>query len=533
MAERLKAIPTKILEWWNKFTSKQKTVIICIAAGVVLTLAILVTVLTRPQWAVLAICETTKEASTITELLDTDDSITYKTSADGLTIQVLKENEAVANLLLGANDIPAASWGIENVTGGGFSTTESDKQKNYKLYLERRMEEDLSAMEAIKSADVQFSIPDNDGTLIAQKEESHASIILELAGDFSQENAMAVARIVATALGNKTTNNIDIIDTMGNLLFSGAENYSITGGANSQLSVKQQAEKGVADAVRKVLLGTNEFTNVEVSSNLSLDFSSSERTDHTYSAPDGQDQGMISHQDTHDSESTGSTGGTPGTDSNDNDTGYVMENQNESSSTVSETSTDYLPNESILTQSVPPGLIKYDESSVSVAAINYRVLKEEDAKNQGLLEGISWDEYKAANSERTKLDVDPELVTMVSRATGIAEANIILVAYEEPMFVDQEGGNISGTDIITIVLIIVILALLAFVVFRSMAGEKRPEAEEELSVENLLQSTPAAELEDIELESKSETRKMVDRFVDENPEAVANLLRNWLNEDWG
>jgi len=24
-----------------------------------------------------------------------------------------------------------------------------------------------------------------------------------------------------------------------------------------------------------------------------------------------------------------------------------------------------------------------------------------------------------------------------------------------------------------------------------------------------------------------------EKFVDENPEAVAQLLRNWLNDDWG
>ena len=41
------------------------------------------------------------------------------------------------------------------------------------------------------------------------------------------------------------------------------------------------------------------------------------------------------------------------------------------------------------------------------------------------------------------------------------------------------------------------------------------------------------ELEDIELEAKSEERKLIEKFVDENPEAVANLLRNWLTEDWG
>ena len=55
----------------------------------------------------------------------------------------------------------------------------------------------------------------------------------------------------------------------------------------------------------------------------------------------------------------------------------------------------------------------------------------------------------------------------------------------------------------------------------------------ELSVEDMLQSTPPEpEVENIDVETKSDTRKLVEKFVDENPEAAANLLRNWLNEDW-
>ena len=40
-------------------------------------------------------------------------------------------------------------------------------------------------------------------------------------------------------------------------------------------------------------------------------------------------------------------------------------------------------------------------------------------------------------------------------------------------------------------------------------------------------------VEEIDAEGKSEVRLMIEKFVDENPEAVANLLRNWLTEDWG
>ena len=93
--------------------------------------------------------------------------------------------------------------------------------------------------------------------------------------------------------------------------------------------------------------------------------------------------------------------------------------------------------------------------------------------------------------------------------------------------------NISASDIAQIVLIVVILALLAFVVLRSMRSEKQPEQPEELSVEKLLQSQPEVEMESLGMEQMSETRMLIEKFVDENPEAAANLLRNWLNEEWG
>ena len=121
----------------------------------------------------------------------------------------------------------------------------------------------------------------------------------------------------------------------------------------------------------------------------------------------------------------------------------------------------------------------------------------------------------------------------MSNATGIPSNSVSLVAYSENVFFDREGSGITATDILQIILIIVILALLAFVVLRSMRGEKHEEEEEELTVEDLLQSMPETQVEQISLENESDERKMVNKFVEENPEAAANLLRNWLNEEWG
>lgn len=529
--EKLKELGNKIMEWWNRFTAKQKTLIVAVVAVLIIALVFVVSWITKPQYVLLRECESTKEASEVRDLLEAD-GYHYQITDDGLTISIIAEELGRANLLLGANNIQAASYGIENVTDGSFSTTESDKQKKHVVYLEKRLENDfLTMFTAIKVARVKLNIPENDGTLIAQEQESSASVILELKDEFSQESAAYLARAIATALGNDTTNNIVIMDSEGNMLFTGDENYSASGMANAQLSVKSEAEKNMINSVRKVILGTNEFDNVEVSPNLVLDFSNQTRTEHTYTPADGQTQGVLSHEDIFSSENTSGVGGVPGTDSNDDDSTYVLEDNANSSSTQSEESRDYLPNETITTTETPSGVINYGSSSLAASLIRYNVIREEDVDAQGLLDGVSWEEYKLANAERTTIELDESFYAAVSNATGISTDNITLIAYSENLFFDAEGSPITAADVLQIILIIVILALLAFVVLRSMRSEKHEEEEEELSVETLLQSDVT--LEEISSENETEEKRLVSKFVEENPEAAANLLRNWLNEDWG
>ena len=489
MVDKVMEIAKKILErvkeWWNKFKPKQKTLIICVAAGVLIAISILVGVLTRKQYKELVVCESTKEASQIRDLLD-GQSLDYKVSEDGLSFQILNTQVSDANLLLGANNIPTSSYTLDDVLDGSFSTTEADKQKRYRLYLESQMEDDLESYAAVETATVQLTIPEDNGTLIAQTQETYASVLLQLASDasFDEENAAAMARFVATGLGNATTDNVTITDINGKIWFPIEDTYSSVDKADTMMMVKQEAESLIKKEVRQVLLGTNEFTQIEVATNLSMDFSKKEVVEHNYTPADGQEQGVLSH-------------------------------------------------EKITTTTEPTGTIVYTNSSVSAAMVRYKILKEEDAQLQGFLDGVTWDEYKLANAGRTKLDVDADLVSLVANATGIPSKNITIVAYEEMQFIDAPASKVSYKDIIQIVLIIIILGLLGFVVFMSLRTKREVEEEEELSVEDLLQSTQQEELESIESEQKSEARKLIENFVDENPEAVATLLRNWLEEDWG
>ena len=533
MADRLKGILNRIVEWWNKFTPKQKTIIVCAFAGVILAIGVLSYVLTRPQYAVVKICESTAIAAEVTELLESNEIENY-TSDDALTVYVLEEQLSDARLVLGANDISSEGFGIEDVTSGGFSTTESDKQKRYVFYKESKMEEDLMANDFVKEAHVTLTVPEDDGTLISQNLESSASVVLELAGDMPQEVASSLAHYIATALGNANTDNVTIIDTVGNLLFSGETQAAGVGNVSTQFAAKQEAEKLVKQEVKSVLLGTTLYDAVEVASNLSLDFSSYKKTSHDYSVDDGRSEGYLASENLYSSENESGIGGEPGTGSNDEDgTTYVIQDGDGSTSTVTEEERKYLPDETITEQTIPAGLIKYEESSISVTAKRLHMYNEEEVEDQGLLNDMTWEEFKLANAEQIKLEVDTDMYSIVQTATGIPAENISIVAYEVPVFMDKDGPSVQATDVVQVLLIIAILAVLAFVVIRSMRSQKEEDTEEELAVENLLQSTPDADLEDIDLDGKSEARKMIEKCVDENPEAVANLLRNWLTEDWG
>lgn len=537
MGDRLKEIPAKILAWWNKFTARQKSVIIGIAATVIFTFAILVYFISRPKYSQLIECDTTSDAADVIEILESN-SIKHRESTNGLRIEVESSQVSAANIALGAAGYVPDDYTLDDVITGSLTTTEADTNKRYKLYLEKKLEGDFMAMPMITNARVNLSIPEQDGTLIAQKYESSAYIQLEIEGTFTSANAATLAKATATALGNETTANITIIDNEANLLFAGGDDYSTAGIANSMQELQNQAQAQVANEVKKVLLGTHQYNNIEVASHLNMDYASYQDTIKEYYANDDRTEGMIASQQTYEEENESGIGGVPGTDSNNqnnnnNNNTYVYPDTENSTSNRTETDTQYLPNEHQRYSEAAAGAIDLANSSVSIAAIKYRILYEEDAETQGLLDGLTWEEYKLQNSEDVRIEVDADFYSLVANTTGISEDRITIIAYESPLFYDKEGMTLSSTTIMSAVLFVLIIGLLAFVVLRSMVSSRRetPE-EEELSVEDLLQSTPDTELEDIDVEAKSETRKMIDKFVDENPEAAASLLRNWLNEDY-
>lgn len=533
MPEQLQNILNRIQEWWKGFNTRQKVLLVSIVAVVILAFALLYYSMSRPVMVPLHKCETAEEASKIKELLE-GENIYYETSEDGMDYSVKKEDASTANILLGTNEIPSEGYGIDDVLDGSFSTTEADKKKKYQLYLEEKFADSLETLSNVSSADVTLNIPEDDGTIIAKDQDSYANVVLTLSEKMDEEQAAGIAKYIATGLGNDTTDNILILDGDGNVLFSGGSESSTAGQASSNLSARQKAENHVASAVKGVILGTDVYDNVEVAANLSMNFDKTNYQNFHYYVDEGQSQGYLDSRTESTTESNTGVGGVPGTDTNDDDTTYVLPDGETSYNNTSDIAEDYLPSEEITTTEQEVGKVTYDESSISVVAASYVVYNEDALRADGTLDDMTFDEFVAQNSERVKTEVDEDFYTMVARATGIPQENISIVAYEIPMFQYSEGSGRTVTDYLQILLAVLIFAMLGFVVFRTMRGEREEEAlEDEVSVEALLEAQKEETLEDIGFNEKSEARVLIEKFVDEKPDAVAALLRNWLNDDWG
>lgn len=530
MIDRLKQIPVQLLKQWNKYTSKQKTIIISVVAFVFLSLIILVNVMNRTKYETLIVSEDKKDVSAVAELLKAE-GIDYKLGSDELTILVDARKRSDALLLLYSSDIPTSGLTLETLLDNGIDTTNSDRNLKLHMYIQSDIVKALKDMKGIEGAQVDYVPVDNTFSVLSEKQDYPVSVKLNVTKDFEPSKAEGIAEYVAAAIGNKSTDNVKVLDQEGNLLFGGKEDL-YSGSASSVQDYRERLENNYNNNIIMLLMKLD-YTDVQPMFNWSLNMDKVTQMFEEQIPAEGQEQGLYKNYYSYDTQNTsGSSGGTPGTQSND-DVGYNIENPANNNSSSSTLEIEYLPSKRVTNTAYEIGAVRPEQSSGSLVLIRSVTHNEDELKLQGALDNMSFDEYRLANQARQPITVEPEVYTLISRATGIPEENISIMAYEQPVFVPSTKDGPGWTFYLQLVLVVLMIALLLFVVFRGTAPMEITELEPELSVEQLLATTKENQsLDDIEFSEQSETKKMIDKFVDENPEAVAQLLRNWLNDEW-
>lgn len=541
MREKVKEIPEKFKVFWDKYTSKQKTIVIAIICVVLIAIGVVAWLASRPTWSKFQVFDSVDDANTMTKALD-DQSITWKASSDGKTIYVHQDDMTNALYAMSDNGLTDKGYTWDDAFNNSMSTTESEKDQKRVLALQSEIRQSLIQYKFIDDANVFINVPESTYTVLSSDDAETAKTSITASIELNDKNkdllddktAETLAYWLANTVGTDVKNVI-INDTDGKCIYNGNTSDGLggvlTGGSTEYCN---KLRNTIADNVTTLLIRCG-YDDAQVGTDgIQFDMNKIETLTKEYSVDDGREYGYPTNLHTYSSKGASGNGGTPGTDSNDSDTDYVNNSSSGTSNTVDvQKLTDLLTNEKVQNIKQETPAIKLADSSLGIVVRKYTVYKEDDLKADGTLDKTTWDQFISQNNKISTTTVSTDEINLISAATGVSANKITVLAYNVPQFVSSTKSSNGISNYLMIILTVLIIALLIFVILRGASPLAAEDEEPELSVEQLLATTKENQsLDDIEFSDKSETRKMIEKFVDENPEAVAQLLRNWLNDEW-
>ena len=164
MGNRLKQIPQQLLEFWSKYTKKQKTILISVVSVIIIAFAVLIYITGRVEYEELTICENPKEASAVVDLLKAE-NIDYKLGSDDVTVLVDIKRYSDAVLLLASNDMPSTGLTLDELLNNSLSTTNSDRNLKLNLYIQNQLKKYIKTMEGVE-AEVYYIPVDNINSIL-------------------------------------------------------------------------------------------------------------------------------------------------------------------------------------------------------------------------------------------------------------------------------------------------------------------------------------------------------------------------------
>jgi len=159
--------------------------------------------------------------------------------------------------------------------------------------------------------------------------------------------------------------------------------------------------------------------------------------------------------------------------------------------------------------------MNFQESSMTVALWYGNRVPDDSKLTDEFIE-----EFKQGLSNATGIPVGK--ITVNKQKLAPQEEEIVPMSERIKQFIDDYG--------FFALLIILIIALMLSVMPRK---KKSPQLAPELATAGGPNVDEAEEeLPPINFEEHSEIKKQIENFVKQKPESVAQLLRNWLSEDW-
>lgn len=518
-----------------------KTLRISVAAVLAVCMALIIYLVAtagRVEYEVLQTGLSPKDAADAAAILG-DLGIPYTVEGvNSVTIRVPKGTRAQVLLQMQQEGYPASgedlySYYTENAMGMG--STDQDKRVLEQFSLEQRLSFLIRQMEKVKDANVVVTLQqDSQFALSGSNRPAQASVILTLESGavLTEEEAKAVRAMVLTGVPGLLEENVTITDT--NMHIYSAPGGTESGGmyAAEQITLKQQHQQLIQEQVHNFLDPVFGTGNVVVSASVELDFDKKSTQTVTYAPPgDADNMGIIvSLQQAAERAGVADMAeGVAGFDAN-GAAPFYPEDMTGDTAPVYNYSQQLNAEVNEVRQQI-------EEAQGKVAGLSVSIMIDADEALDGELENIR---ALVANG----LGVAPEYISIMRRSFLMNEEYDKLVAEQaEAQEAQAQAEAQDGRRALIMAVGLALLALLVILMAFGLAARKRrrayeaqlaqlEEAREQEARQAVEQATAQDKIGGPDDSISASRLKDIQGLAQEKPEVVAQLLRNWLTDDY-
>jgi len=217
---------------------------------------------------------------------------------------------AEARLQLSSEGLPRGDNAWDSfVQGSTFGSSRLVENARYTLALQDDLARTIMSIDGIASAKVQLALP-QESVFARDRDETKASVFLALRPGHRLGDAeiSGIANFVAWSVPNLAPDNVSLIDESGRPLkaVAGDDGAALSSG---QLDYKQRKQEDYRASIREVLAPLVGDEGLRVSVHADIDFTEVESTSETYGA---EPSVIVSESLREDQSSAGAVGGVPG-----------------------------------------------------------------------------------------------------------------------------------------------------------------------------------------------------------------------------
>ncbi len=528
MPEALVKLWKQATEFWQSLDKSQKTRLYITSAIVAVVLGVSIFMLARPNHITLINSDDQKQISEMSNVL-TENKIWNTLDDRGTGILVNAKDKSKARVALSSSGLPKEGTTFADaISMIGISTTESDKKQIWRNQQKAEIETNIKMLENVEAATVNLAVPESSIFIVEGEEapKPQAIVTVKTKKKLTPEQVQGIVLIVSRSVEKLDPKNVSVVD--GNTGI--ALNNDISDDTLSAVNTQEEMRVARENEIRKKVLEqlgygpSDSFDSLTVTANVVLDFDKEKTQSKTLTNPEGMDGGALISSDTQDEKvKNGTAGGNPGVDSNPGTTTYPTGTGENSDYTNKLAKSNYAYDETMKDQEKATGKLIPKESSLALSL---------------------WFGKKVADDTKMDEAFVNQITQIASAASGIPAANITINKLKMPPDeVVRKTLNDTIRQLVTdygffALMLLLIIGMLVMAIPRRKT-EVQPEVGEAALVAaagaggpKFLIPEPGDPLPEIELEERSEIKKQIDKFVKQKPDSVAQLLRNWLSDEW-